>query len=159
MFEGIRRSFENRISLKPYIYILGAVSSAANYITVINRLNYIMSANLAFFNIFFNLFYQSLFFFFLKLFKFYLTITHCIDSPTLYMYWKSPISILGTLGYEILDIPKEKLIYYLQTVETLIRRCVLWSDLVCNICQLPFKGSPYDKGLRCQNIQGHYLTV
>ena len=46
-----------------------------------------------------------------------------VQSPnqTDYIYWKSLISILGMSGYGDLDIPPEKWLNYLQTVETLIR--------------------------------------
>ena len=38
------------------------------------------------------------------------------------------------------DIPREKWLNYLQTVETLIRcRILIW---VCTVCRLPFYGSP-----------------
>ena len=46
-----------------------------------------------------------------------------VQSPnqTDYIYWKRLISILGMSGYGNLDIPSEKWLNYLQTVETLIR--------------------------------------
>ena len=86
---------------------------------------------------------------------------HCLTHCRLYrlshtIYWKSPISILGTAGYEIhiftyshiLHIPKEKWLNYLQTVETLIRcrvlRHLIWG---CTVCQLPFYRSPDYNGL------------
>ena len=56
------------------------------------------------------------------------------------IYWKSPISILGT-SWD-LHIPREKWLNYLQKVETLIRsrtlRCLIW---VCTVCQLPLQVS------------------
>ena len=64
------------------------------------------------------------------------------------IYWESPISILGTSGYEI-HIFLEKWLNYLQTGETLIRsrilRRLIW---VCTVCQLPFYGSPDYNGLK-----------
>ena len=70
-----------------------------------------------------------------------LLLAHCrlnILSHT--VYWKSPISILGMSGYEIYIFLKKKWLNYLQTVETLIRfcilRCLIW---VCTVCQLPFR--------------------
>ena len=77
------------------------------------------------------------------------SLTHCILNRLSHtIYWKRPISILGTSGYEILHIPREKWLNYLQTVETLIRcrvlRRLIW---VCTVCQLPFYGSPNYNGL------------
>ena len=47
-----------------------------------------------------------------------------------------------------LHIPREKWLNYLQTVETLIRRRVLWGLIwVCTVCHLPFYGSPDCNGL------------
>ena len=71
----------------------------------------------------------------------YLLLTHCILNRLSHtVYWKSPISNLGTPGYEIL---REKWLNYLQTVETLIRRHILRRLIwVCTVCQLPFYGSP-----------------
>ena len=64
------------------------------------------------------------------------------------IYWKSPISILGMLLWD-LDIPKEKWLNDLQTVETLIRRRILRRLIrVCTVCQLPFYGSPDYNGLK-----------
>ena len=42
-----------------------------------------------------------------------------------------------------LAIPREKCPNYLQTLKTLIGHCTMWHLIwVCNICQLPFWGSP-----------------
>ena len=47
-----------------------------------------------------------------------------------------------------LDIPREKWLNYLQTVETLIRRRFLWRLIcVCIVYWLPFYGSPDYNGL------------
>ena len=47
-----------------------------------------------------------------------------------------------------LHIPREKLLNYMQTVETLIRRRILLSLIwVCTVCQLPFYGYPDYNGL------------
>ena len=52
-------------------------------------------------------------------------LTHCILNRLSHtIYWKSPISILGTSGYEIY-IFLEKMANYLQTMETLIRCRIL----------------------------------
>ena len=40
-----------------------------------------------------------------------------------------------------IDIPREKKLNYLQTVQTLIRHCIL-RHLISTVCQLPFWGSP-----------------
>ena len=46
------------------------------------------------------------------------------------------------------NIPREKWLNYLQTVETLIKRRILWHLIwVCTVCQLPFYGSPDYNGL------------
>ena len=73
-------------------------------------------------------------------------LTHCILNRLSHtIYWKCPISILGTPGY----ILREKWLNYLQTVETLIRCRVLHRLIwVCTVCQLPFYRSPNCKGLR-----------
>ena len=48
-----------------------------------------------------------------------------------------------------LDIPREKWLNCLQTVEILIRRRLLWRLIwVCTVCQLPFYGSPNYNGLK-----------
>ena len=64
-----------------------------------------------------------------------LQLTHCrLNRLPHTIYWKSLISILGMSGYEI-DIPREKWLNYLQTVETHIRRHVLWRLIwVCTVC-------------------------
>ena len=73
-----------------------------------------------------------------------LLLIHCrlnILSHT--VYWKSLISILGMSGYEIYIFLEKKWLNYLQTVETLIRFCILRRLIwVCTVCQLPFYGSP-----------------
>ena len=47
-----------------------------------------------------------------------------------------------------LDIPREKMTNYLQTVEILIWRCILQHLMcVCTVCQLPFWESPDKKVL------------
>ena len=76
-------------------------------------------------------------------------LTHCIlNRLSRTIYWKSPISILGTSSYEIYIFLREKWLNYLQTVETLIRCHVLWCLIwVCTVCQLPFYGSPDYNGL------------
>ena len=79
-----------------------------------------------------------------------LLITHCIlDRICHTIYWKSPVSILGTSGYEIYIFLEKKWLHYLQTVKTLIRcrvlRRLIW---VCTVCQLPFYGSPDYNGLK-----------
>ena len=52
-----------------------------------------------------------------------------------------------------LDIPREKWLNQLQTVETLIRRRVLRRLIwVCTVCQLPFQGSPVYNGLKQDSI-------
>ena len=61
-----------------------------------------------------------------------------------------------------LDIPWEKRLNYLQTVETLIRRHNLWRLIwVCTVCQLPFYGSPDYNGsiLKPLYKMGHYKMV
>ena len=53
-------------------------------------------------------------------------------------HWKILVLIFGMSGY-VLDIPKEKWLNYLQTVETLIRcRIMCCPTWVCTVCQLPF---------------------
>ena len=53
-----------------------------------------------------------------------------------------------------LDIPREKWLNYLQTVETMIRRRVLRRLIwVCTVCQSPFKGSPDYNGLNIIDIE------
>ena len=83
-------------------------------------------------------------------------LTHCIrNRPSHTIYWKTPISILGTSGYEIYIFLAEKWLNYLQTVETLIRRHVLWHLIwVCTVCQLPFYGYPDYNGLN-ESFQIH----
>ena len=77
-------------------------------------------------------------------------IAHCILNRLSHtIYWKSPISIFGYVWLWDLHIPREKWLNYLQTVETLIRGCVLQHLIwVCTVCQLPFYGSPNYNGLR-----------
>ena len=58
-----------------------------------------------------------------------------------------------------LHIPRENRLTYLQTVETLIRRCVLRRLIwVCTICQLPFYGSSDYNGLKCSSAQSFART-
>ena len=59
-----------------------------------------------------------------------------------------------------LDIPGEKWLNYLQTVATLIRRCILRRLIwVCTVCQLPFQGSPDYTGLKKPNGRGNYFDI
>ena len=62
-----------------------------------------------------------------------------VPTPLHAIYKKILISILGMSGFVIKVIPREKWLYYLQTVETLIRHHVLQHLVwVCTVCQLPF---------------------
>ena len=76
-------------------------------------------------------------------------LTHCILNRLSHaIYWKSPISILGTSSYEI----------YMRKMAKLFANSGDWSDpvhlvlrhliWVCKICQLPFYGYPDYNGLR-----------
>ena len=60
-----------------------------------------------------------------------------------------------------LDILREKCLNYLQTVETLVRCCILWFLIrVCTACQLPFYGSPdYNQLKRPDTVTNHVQTV
>ena len=80
-------------------------------------------------------------------------LTHCILNKLSHtIYWKSPISILGMSSHEI-HIPREKWLNYSQTLETLIRRCILRHLIwVCTICQVPFYRPIDYNGLWCLNI-------
>ena len=81
------------------------------------------------------------------------TLTHCRLNELPYtIYWKSPILILDTSGWD-LDIPREKKLNYLQTVETLVRRRILrrliWA---CIVFQLPVQGSSDYNGLKRKDL-------
>ena len=78
-------------------------------------------------------------------------LTHCrLNRLSHTIYWKSPISILGhNVQLWDLHIPREKWLNYLQTVETLIRRCT--------VCQIPFYGSPCYNGLKYHT--NRYLPI
>ena len=79
-----------------------------------------------------------------------------MNSPT-NVYWKSPISIFRCVRLCDLDIPREKWLYYLQTMETLIRRRVLRRLIwVCIVCQLPLEGFPDYNGLN--NVCQYYMN-
>ena len=64
------------------------------------------------------------------------------------IYWRSPNFNFRYTRLWDLHIPGEKWLNYLQTVETLIRRCIqrhlIW---VCTVCQLPSYRSPNYNGL------------
>ena len=70
-------------------------------------------------------------------------LTHCrLNRLSHTLFWKSNFNFRYVQLWD-LDIPREKWLNYLQTVETLIRcsvlRHLIW---VCTVCQLPSYGSP-----------------
>ena len=60
--------------------------------------------------------------------------------PSHTLYWNFRISVVRMSGY---NIPREKWLNYLQTVDILIRRRITRRlNWVCTVCQIPVWGSP-----------------
>ena len=67
-------------------------------------------------------------------------LTHCrLNELSLTIYWTILILVFRYVRLCDLDTSREKIFIYLQTMETLIRRCVLQRLIwVCTVCQIPW---------------------
>ena len=76
------------------------------------------------------------------------TLTHFIlNELYCHIYWKSPFSILGVLGYLNNNVFVGKWLNNLQNSGDPDQMPhYVASDLVCTFCQYPFKGIQYEMG-------------